>query len=169
MSRASKGGSSAEEGDVDSPRGRGGRSAPPVLPSLLWDLTRAQLLAPALAEDLVHFSMLSVGPRCRRWEWACAERGGTLWFSFSGGYMVGEDQPLSGHHIQGYGALIGFWGLLWRRRASASALGFDIAPYPPPCARSWHGCKTCSPRARSNHSPTFPSTPCPGRSPGSSL
>ena len=49
----------AAQSAADSPRGRG--RAPPVLPSLLWDLTRAQLLEPSLAEDLVQFSLLSVG------------------------------------------------------------------------------------------------------------
>ena len=59
VSQAGKQTAQQEEGDADSPRGRG-RGAPPVLPSLLWDLTRSQLLEPTLAEDLVQFSMISV-------------------------------------------------------------------------------------------------------------
>ena len=59
VSQASKQTAQQEEGDAASPRGQG-RSAPPVLPSLLWDLTRSQLLEPTLAEDLVQFSMISV-------------------------------------------------------------------------------------------------------------
>ncbi len=43
---------------------RRGQQAAPLLPSLVWDLTRSQLLEQSLADDLVQFSMITVGVSC---------------------------------------------------------------------------------------------------------
>lgn len=61
MQQASRNAAQGDEGDEGSGF-RGGRrgAAPPVLPSLLWDCTRASLLEAGVAEDLVQYSLLTV-------------------------------------------------------------------------------------------------------------
>ena len=142
VSQAGKQTAQQEEGDADSPRGRG-RGAPPVLPSLLWDLTRSQLLEPTLAEDLVQFSMISVSV-------VCALRCGPM--IPCGGHVSPQQPPHVLHHCE---------------ITSVVRLNNLISSsYMPPLASvvcSWPGCSTCYPAARSTPSPPSPSTRSRGR------